>query len=286
MTGRRLLISLYPRGWRQRYGAEFDALLDDLGTEAHGTRIDLIRGAIDAQLHRRRYPMIATGIPPRWPAWLLLTGLGAVGGLFAFSLMRYPGTLHEPGAPVYLVAVCLIFAVYLGLAGRAVRRPGTGRALGAFIGLAAAASWSAEIWAGGPANLDRSAESAVGGAFALLAVATTVSAGIVAGARYRSPGAALRGGLIAGLISGVAVFCFAVVMTLTNLGVLGTRDDYRRQFATSHAPDMATFLVGDILAAVIAHLMINMILGLIGGGLGALVATSVRRQTGVATAID
>ncbi len=224
--------------------------------------------------------MIAAGIPPRWPAWLLLAGMGAVGGLFVFSVLRYPGTLHEPGAPVYLVAVGLLFAVYLSLAGRAVRRPAIGRALGALIGLAAAASWSVEIWAGGPAKLDRAAESAVGGAFALLAVAITVSAGIVAGARYRDQAAALRCGLIAGLISGIAVFCFGIVMTLTNLGVLGTREDYQHQFATSHASDMPTFLVGDILAAVIAHLMINLVLGLIGSGLGALVARSMRHQPG------
>lgn len=278
MTGRRLLTSLYPRGWWQHYGAEFDALLEDLGTDAHGTRIDLIRGAVDAHLHRRRYPMTAENTPPRWPAWLLLAGISAVGGLFAFSLLRYPGTLHEPGAPVYLGAVGILFAVYLSLTGQAVRRPGTGRALGALIGLAAATSWSVEIWAGGPANLNRAAESAVGGTFALLAVAITVSAGVVAGARYRDPGAALRCGLIAGLISGMAVFCFAVVMTLTNLGVLSTREDYQRQFATSHASNMATFLVGDILAAVIAHLMINLTLGLIGGGLGALTARSMRHQ--------
>ena len=69
-------------------------------------------------------------------------------------------------------------------------------------------------------------------------------------------------------------------MTLTNLGVLGTREDYQRQFPASHASDMATFLVGDILAAVIAHLMINLTLGLIGGGLGTLIARPMRPQTG------
>lgn len=223
--------------------------------------------------------MIPTPAPARWPAWSLLAGVGTVGALVVFTLVRYPGNLHDPGAAVYLAAFCTMFALYLGLAGLATRRPRPGPALGMLVGLAAAASWSVEIWAGGPAKLDAAVESAVGGSFALLAVAVTISAGVLSGLRWRDTGAAMRAGLFAGLVSGVAVFCFAVVMTLTNLGVLGTRDDYQRQFATghSHAPDMATFLVGDILAAGISHLVINLVLGLIGGGLGAAVASALGR---------
>jgi hypothetical protein len=147
------------------------------------------------------------------------------------------------------------------------------------MGLAAAVAWSMEIWVGGPAKLDRPVEQALGATFALLAVAVTVAAGIVAGLRTRSPRAAMRAGLFAGLVSGVTVFCFAVVMTLTNLTVLASRDDCRHQFAASHShpPDMATFLVGDILATGIAHLVINLVLGLIGGGLGAFAAAMLNR---------
>ncbi|MFC0555433.1 hypothetical protein ACFFHJ_31510 [Planotetraspora thailandica] len=229
--------------------------------------------------------MIPDASPPRWPAWSLLAGVGAAAALAVFSLVRYPANLHDPVAPASLIALGAMIALYLGFAGWALRRPRTGRALGTLVGLAAAAAWSVEIWAGGPAKLDRPVEQAVGGTFALLAVAVTVAAGVLAGVRIHDPGAALRAGLFTGLSSGVAVFCFAVVMTLTNLDVLGTRDDYRRQFATggSHAADMATFLVGDILAAGVAHLVINLVLGLIGGGLGALAASWVSRPGTAAT---
>lgn len=40
----------------------------------------------------------------------------------------------------------------------------------------------------------------------------------------------------------------------------------------SHAPDMATFLVTDALAVGVSHLAINLMLGLVGGRLGALIA--------------
>jgi hypothetical protein len=277
------LTRLYPRNWRRRYGAELSALLEDLGPHTRGVRRDLIRGAIDAQLHRPRYPMLASATPPRWPAWSLLAGVAAVGGLVVLALLRYPGNLHDPGTPIYLAAFCTMFALFVGLAGWAARRPRSGAAFGTVVGLVAAASWSVEVWAGGPAKLDRPVEIAVGGSVELLAVAVTVSAGVLSGLRRRDKGAAMRAGLFAGLVSGVVLFCFAVVMTLTNLGVLATRDDYRSQFATghSHAPDIATFLVGDILAAGIAHLLINLLLGLIGGGLGAVAASALGRSTRV-----
>jgi hypothetical protein len=210
----------------------------------------------------------------RWPGWLLLIAVGVDAAVTGYSLLRYPGNLDDPAAPVYLIALGAILAGYVALAGWALRRPVAGRGLGALFGLAAAAAWSIEIWAGGPADFGRTAEKAVGATFALLAVALTVAAGIVAGLRIRRPGAAAQAGLFAGLVSGATLFGVAVVMTLASLGTLAARDDYRQQFATSrsHLPDIATFLVGDIIAAVIAHLFINVVLGMLGAGLGALAA--------------
>ena len=47
--GHRFALSLYPRGWRERYGEEFQSLLGDrrLGL---GDWIDIVSGAIDARL--------------------------------------------------------------------------------------------------------------------------------------------------------------------------------------------------------------------------------------------
>lgn len=125
--------------------------------------------------------------------------MGAVVAVAVFCLVRYPANLRDPGAPLTLVALGAMVAGYLGLAGWALRHPRPGQMLGTLIGLAAAVAWSAEIWVGGPARLDRPVERVLGAAFALLAVALTVAGGIVAGLRTRSPGAAVRGGPSAGL---------------------------------------------------------------------------------------
>ncbi len=47
-----LLLRLYPRAWRERYGEELSALLEDRPTRPSDT-IDLLLGAFDAHLHRR-----------------------------------------------------------------------------------------------------------------------------------------------------------------------------------------------------------------------------------------
>ena len=164
--------------------------------------------------------------PPRWPAWLLLTAVGGAVVVAGFALLRYPANLRNPAAPVCLIAWAVILAGYLGLTGWILRHSAGGWVLGALLGLAAAAAWSVEIWAGGPANLDRPTERAIGALFALFAVALTLAAGVWAGRRSRNPRVAFQAGSFAGLISGAAVFIFAVVMTLTNLGVLASRDDY------------------------------------------------------------
>jgi len=204
----------------------------------------------------------------------MLAGTGAVGALAAYALVRYPGVLRDPAAPAYLVLLGGTFALYVGLAGWEARRPRAGAAFGAFVGLFAGASWSVEIWAGGPAMLDDRVEGVVGGMVALIAVVMSCAARVSVRVRERNPRTAMRAGLLAGLASGIVLFCFAIVITVTNIGVLSTRADYLRQFASghSHAPDIATFLVGDILAAGIAHLLINLALGLVGGGVGALTA--------------
>jgi hypothetical protein len=52
------LIRLYPRRWRQRYGAEFEQLIADLADRSGGragwrVALDVARGALDAHIHGR-----------------------------------------------------------------------------------------------------------------------------------------------------------------------------------------------------------------------------------------
>lgn len=49
----RLLVRLYPRAWRRRYGAEFTALLEQQPASP-GTVLDIVRGALDAHVTERK----------------------------------------------------------------------------------------------------------------------------------------------------------------------------------------------------------------------------------------
>jgi hypothetical protein len=205
----------------------------------------------------------------RRSGWALLAGTAAVVGLSAFTLQRYPATLDDPAAPAYLALLGAVLLLYAALAGWSLRRRSAGPAPGLFVGFAAGAMWASEIWAGGAANLSHPGERAVGTAFSLLAVLVTLSAGVLVAAVQHDSRAACQAGVIAGLASGIVVFCFGTVMTLATLGA---RRDYQQQYRLSSAPDLATFLVGDILAAVVAHLVINLLLGAMGGLVGLLIA--------------
>jgi hypothetical protein len=47
-----LLLGLYPRAWRERYGDEFAALLEGMGLTP-GVVVDVLSGALDAHIRRR-----------------------------------------------------------------------------------------------------------------------------------------------------------------------------------------------------------------------------------------
>lgn len=48
---RQLLLRLYPRAWRERYGEELSSLVDAQSHLSIAEAIDLLRGAVDAHLH-------------------------------------------------------------------------------------------------------------------------------------------------------------------------------------------------------------------------------------------
>jgi hypothetical protein len=51
---RQVLLRLYPRAWRERYGEELAAQLEAQGPLRIGIVADLVRGALDAHLHPLR----------------------------------------------------------------------------------------------------------------------------------------------------------------------------------------------------------------------------------------
>jgi hypothetical protein len=112
------LLRLYPRRWRERYGGEFEALLE-ASDRRPGTVLDVARGALAARLEDwSRHG-------PRLLPWLLLVLCGAVIGWLNFhasddvqpvaaALLLSGGAfgLHRPGR-AWLFAALLFLAVPL-----------------------------------------------------------------------------------------------------------------------------------------------------------------------------
>ena len=97
------LLWLYPRAWRRRYGEEMEALLEETRPTAAAV-MDLLRGALDAQLHRGR---------PR-----CLQGPSAVGAVAALALGASVGavawlTLMLDRWPLAALTLASIVAAWL-----------------------------------------------------------------------------------------------------------------------------------------------------------------------------
>jgi hypothetical protein len=86
----RLLIRLYPANWRQRYGEEFETLLEDNPPALSGI-FDLLRGAIKMQLSVPSFPKLALA--------LSLGGLLAGFGISFLVSSRYVSTADLQFAP-------------------------------------------------------------------------------------------------------------------------------------------------------------------------------------------
>ncbi|HET9344459.1 MAG TPA: hypothetical protein VFO05_02055 [Candidatus Limnocylindrales bacterium] len=156
------LVRLYPRAWRDRYEAEFAALLE-ARPPTFGDRFDIVLGALDARLH----PQVRTaGEPPdvseERRADLVIArrfGLGALAGAalwfatWAIALsgpMVYEGdgTSYRDGAaalPPFFVAVWLLVG---GLVGQAIWLPASARLAraGVFIAIPFLMFWSFGPW--------------------------------------------------------------------------------------------------------------------------------------------
>jgi hypothetical protein len=86
------LLSLYPSGWRERYGDEFAELLA-ARPPSLGDRVDIVRGAVDARLHPqvRGAEAIAERVRDRF-------GIAPLSGLLAFAgalLIVANGPVHS-----------------------------------------------------------------------------------------------------------------------------------------------------------------------------------------------
>ncbi len=96
----RWLLALYPRGWRERYGEEFLALLETEPASIRGL-VDVLAGAIDARLHRD-YPLTAA-----------LTEEGTMFRECIEDVSGFAAALKQFGAPI--VVLLAYVAVWLWL---------------------------------------------------------------------------------------------------------------------------------------------------------------------------
>ena len=104
------LVGLYPRAWRDRYGDELESILDDDGLGLR-TRLDLVRGAVDAHLH----PITPSPLPV---VAALTASAFAVAHAFAVGVQPvqtdWPGYL-EDGLPLIIASVLALIPVVVGL---------------------------------------------------------------------------------------------------------------------------------------------------------------------------
>ena len=110
----RLMIRLYPPAWRERYGDEFEAVLDERPLGPFDVA-DIMLGAIDARLHMRS--RAAAIDPGRGVAMSLRIGgvaaiLGALFWMVGLALWSVrPAPLGAAGPPLLLVAGCVALLV-------------------------------------------------------------------------------------------------------------------------------------------------------------------------------
>ncbi|MGI8557931.1 MAG: hypothetical protein ACR2ND_06450, partial [Solirubrobacteraceae bacterium] len=134
---RSILIALYPRAWRARYGSEFAALLEESGCGAREV-LDLLRGALDAHLRpsELRSPPLERMRGTVAAAICCGSAFALVGAGFAKSTedgsVAAAASLHtllgSARLSIELVALAAAAAVLLGGAGIVLRRPGVLRA--------------------------------------------------------------------------------------------------------------------------------------------------------------
>lgn len=136
------LLRLYPRAWRDRYGEEFEALLEQRSRSLRDS-VDIVRGALDARLHvhRGRNLMRNTFIHLAGLSLLLAGSLSILGAInrYGFLLSSGPiptitGTLTPPDVMRGYIPLFLLIGI-AGIWQRARSTPSSG-GVGALITMA------------------------------------------------------------------------------------------------------------------------------------------------------
>jgi hypothetical protein len=203
------------------------------------------------------------------------------------DLLAYPAVLTTAGsqAIIYLLllglALLLSGWVALGRSGLEPMHELVALRQGTSLGLLCGAVWVFELCI---ANLtlfdtahDRLAQVLYFGTTAAGFLLPALAA-LLAARQTRQLHVGLMAGLRCGTLSGLLVFlAYSALATL--LLQAGQHDAQTlREFQHSGLTDLPTFLVGDYLAAMIAHLWIGLITGLVGGAVGGVLGQIMSRS--------
>lgn len=214
--------------------------------------------------------------------WFFLACLTFTLLVVGYDLANYPAvvTTARSEAGIYLVLFALAiyiygwFALYQTRAQVSAGNRHIALRYGIILGLFCGGAWIFEIlvanvWGPGLGSLNVVFYfgSTLIGAF------LPGLAGLLAGWRTRLVASGLQAGLLTGMCGGLILFLTVTAPLSMLLVDAGQRDPQSiNEFQRSGLPDIQTFLVGDYLAAMIAHLWIGLITGLflgtIGGALG------------------
>ncbi len=115
------LLRLYPRAWRDRYGDEFEALLDQRSLRLRDG-VDIVHGALDARLHALANPRSS---PPAPSSAAVLLWWVALGVLLGLGFVVVPSL----GPSLLLLSMLLIAGSVLALGPAAVWAAGIGLGL-------------------------------------------------------------------------------------------------------------------------------------------------------------
>ena len=169
-------VRLYPRTWRERYGDELEAVLeaDALGLR---TRLDLLRGAVDAHLHPPR--------PAPWPVIAVLTA-SAFAVAHALVLAAQPVQTEWPGylddaLPLIIASVGALIPSVIGLWLKLGDADGALGRLGVIISVVGYVAWLAAL----VAAATRIAYGPLTAAAATVAMAGTAALGVALVGRSR-----------------------------------------------------------------------------------------------------
>jgi hypothetical protein len=121
------LVRLYPARWRERYGAELEQLVHDLGpsTSRPAFAIDLVKGALDAHL-QQRFDMQTAGLRAirRGALIAVIIWLG-LSVEIVLSNVVFPSKRDEDAASVLISYLCIFAALFV--TGMLAARDGAGR---------------------------------------------------------------------------------------------------------------------------------------------------------------